>query len=269
MAEAKPAVPVAADKSGSKRNVLASGSPVALITGAAMGIGRSIAARLLDHGYRIVAVDIDEEALLRSFDGFAKDQVLTVIADIADEEQATGCVRSGIDHFGRLDGVVNSAALHGAAWNKPSLSYAPEAWQRLFAVNVFAIPVLAKAAREALSKADGVIVNISSMVGYGHGPGSAYALSKVAVNGMTMSLAKELGKDGIRVVGVAPGFIATPTVLEFLDQASLDRIEALQALPGQGAPDDVAEIVAFLLSPGARLLTGTTLHADLGIIRRL
>ena len=242
---------------------------VALVTGAAAGIGLSIVENLLGRGYRIIAVDIDGPGLNAALGGYGRDRVQCLVADIAVEQQAVGCVQSGIEHFGRLDGLVNNAALHGRYWGRPSIEYPLEEWQRIFSVNVFAIPILARAARQALGESAGVIVNISSMDGYGHSHSCPYAISKVSMNGMTMNLAKELGRDGIRVVGVAPGFVSTPAVLSFLGQADLDRIEALQSLPGKAAPEDVADIVAFLLSPQSRLVTGTTIHADLGIIHRL
>jgi len=248
---------------------LGEGAPVVLVTGAATGIGLTMAHRLVGLGYRVVAVDIDAETLASSFGECDSAQILGIVANIADEEQAAGCVQKGVAHFGRLDGLVNNAALHGKYWNRPSLDYSLAQWQEIFAVNVFAVALLAGAARSALADSRGVIVNISSMDGYGHSHSCPYAVSKVAMNGMTMNLAKELGTDGIRVVGLAPGFIGTPAILSFLGQADQDRIEALQSVKGQGTPDDVADMVAFLLSPQSRLVTGTTIHADLGIIHRL
>jgi NAD(P)-dependent dehydrogenase (short-subunit alcohol dehydrogenase family) len=243
-------------------------SPVVLITGAAVGIGFSIATLLLARGHRIVAVDIDGKTLAQAYVDFDDSSVLQVVADIADPVAAARAVESGVAHFGRLDALINNAGLHGAAWGRPALEYSMDAWAKLFSVNVFAIPILAKAARPALAASNGVVVNLSSMVGYGHGSSSPYAVSKAAVNGLTIALAGELGKDGIRVVGVAPGFIATEVVLAGLDQQARDRLHGLQTVKGQGTPDDIAEVVAFLISPAAKMITATTIIADLGITRR-
>ncbi|MDB5680310.1 MAG: NAD(P)-dependent oxidoreductase [Sphingomonas bacterium] len=243
-------------------------TPVVLITGAAAGIGLAIARLLLEHGDRIVAVDMDEETLANAYAAFDDARVLQVVADIADPVAATRAVEHGVAHFGALDALINNAGLHGAAWGRPALDYSIGDWTKLFAVNVFAIPILAKAARPALAASGGAIVNLSSMVGYGHGASSPYAVSKAAVNGLTIALAGELGKDGIRVVGIAPGFIATDVVLAGLDQQARDRLHGLQTVKGQGTPEDIAEVVAFLISPAARMITATTVIADLGITRR-
>ena len=241
---------------------------VVLVTGAAAGIGRAIALDLLNRGHRVIAVDRDGDALAGTFAHHDDTQALPLVCDVSREEDATRCVKDGEHHFGRLDALVNNAAVHGEGWLKPCLNYDQADWARLFAINVFAIPLLARAARAALAASGGTIVNLSSMVGYGSGPSSPYAVSKAAVNGMTMALSEELGRDGIRVVGLAPGFIATPTVMAAMGEEAQRRVKARQAIPTTGTPEDIAEIIAFLISPAARLITGATIVADLGITRR-
>jgi 3-oxoacyl-[acyl-carrier protein] reductase len=237
-----------------------------MVTGAARGIGRSIVEQFVESSHRIVAVDIDAAALEAAYED--DERILRVVADLSRADEAARSVEAGVARFGRLDALINNAALHGQEWLKPCLEYGPDQWMRLFAVNVFAIPALAGAARRALARSAGVIVNISSMVGYGFGSSSPYAVSKSAVNGMTIALAEELGRDGIRVVGLAPGFIATPTVLAAMGEQGVDRVLAHQAMPVKATPEDIAAIVVFLVSPRARLITGATVLADLGIMRR-
>lgn len=242
--------------------------PVVLITGAAAGIGLAVARHLIGRSHRIIALDIDGSALDAAYADSDAKTVLRLVADVAQVDQVERAVAAGVEHFGGLHALVNNAALHGAAWGRPCFEYEQADWLRLFSVNVFAIPALARAALPALSRSGGVVVNMSSMVSYGHGPSSPYAVSKAAVNGLTVALSQELGKHGVRVVGLAPGFIATDVVLAGLNAAARERLMSLQTLPVSAAPEDIAEIIAFLISPAARLITGTTIVADLGITRR-
>jgi NAD(P)-dependent dehydrogenase (short-subunit alcohol dehydrogenase family) len=153
--------------------------------------------------------------------------VLPVVFDVADPVGAAVGVAKVLRHFGRIDVLVNNAALHGAGWTGPCLDLAPEQWSRLMAVNVLGIVNVTRAAA-------GVVINISSMTAYGHGLSSGYAVTKAAVDGLTTSLAKELGRQGVRVVGVAPGFIATDTVLAALPPDRPDAIMRLQSLRVRG-----------------------------------
>jgi len=242
-------------------------TPVVLITGAAGGIGAATADHLLSISHRIIAIDRDEDALNKIYAGYGDDKVAIITADISDVDQIRSATSRGIAHFGSLNALVNNAALHGQRWLRPCLDYSPDEWAEIFAVNVFAIPAFAKAALPALIKSQGVIINMSSMTGYGHGSPSAYSVSKTAVNGLTTSLSDELGELGVRVVGLAPGFIATPAVIASVSEIALERVLERQAIQTTGKPEDIAKIVAFLIRDEARLITGTTIHADLGTTR--
>lgn len=241
---------------------------VALITGAGMGMGLATGQRLLEAGYRIVANDIDPAALAEAWGSVPADRVHQGVADVSDEEQIRSMVADALDAFGRLDVLVNNAALHGSRWNGPCLSYNGAEWARVFEVNVLAVMTMVRATLDALSESRGVVVNMSSMVGYGNGAHGPYAVSKSAVNGLTTSLATELGPRGIRVVGVAPGFIATPFLLGGMDPSVRERLLGSQATDVQGGPDDIAALIAFLVSPEARMITGHTVVADAGITAR-
>jgi 3-oxoacyl-[acyl-carrier protein] reductase len=241
---------------------------VALVTGAGMGMGLATGQRLLRAGYRIVANDIDAAALSDAWGSVSTDQVHQGVADVSNEDQVRSMVSAALDAFGRIDVLVNNAALHGSRWNGPCLSYDGAEWARLFDVNVLAVMTMVRSTLDALTESRGVIVNMSSMVGYGNGSHGPYAVSKSAVNGLTTSLATELGPRGIRVVGVAPGFIATPFLLAGMDAAVRDRLLGSQATDVQGGPDDIAALIEFLVSPDARMITGHTVVADAGITSR-
>jgi 3-oxoacyl-[acyl-carrier protein] reductase len=241
---------------------------VALITGAGMGMGLATGQRLLEAGYRVVANDIDPAALSDAWGDAPADRVHQGVADVSDEDQVRSMVGAALNAFGRLDVLVNNAALHGSRWNGPCLSYDGAQWARLFDVNVLALMTMVRATLDALTDSRGVVVNMSSMVGYGNGAHGPYAVSKSAVNGLTTSLATELGPRGIRVVGVAPGFVATPFLLAGMDAAVRDRLLGSQATDVEGGPDDIAALIEFLVSPEARMITGHTVVADAGITSR-
>jgi 3-oxoacyl-[acyl-carrier protein] reductase len=243
-------------------------APVVLVTGAAAGMGLATARQLLASGHRVGLLDIDEPALERAWPEPSGDRALKIVADVSDDESAQSAVGRILAAFGRLDALVNNAALHGSSWSRPCLSYTAAQWTQLFSVNVFGIVTMVRAAAPALADTRGTIVNISSMVAYGYGPPSAYAVSKSAVNGLTAFLANELGPAGIRVVGLAPGFIATPALLDGLDEQVKRELLNDQAVDIQGGPQEIAEITEFLVSPAARMISGHTVIADAGITRR-
>jgi NAD(P)-dependent dehydrogenase (short-subunit alcohol dehydrogenase family) len=244
------------------------GPQVALVTGAAAGMGLVTARRFLAGGWRVAAWDIDEDALSKAWADAHADRALPRVVDVSDPEATDAGAAAVLRSFGRIDVVVNNAALHGAAWNTPALQLSHERWRTLLDVNVLGIVNVCRSTAEALEASAGVVINISSMTGYGHGPSSAYSVTKYAVNGLTASLSDELGKRGVRVHGLAPGFIATETVLNSLGPRRAEELVSKQVLPFAGQPDDIAAITAFLASPQARMIAGQTIIADAGITRR-
>jgi NAD(P)-dependent dehydrogenase (short-subunit alcohol dehydrogenase family) len=242
--------------------------PVALVTGAGAGIGLATGRRLLAAGHRIVANDVDPAALAAAWGDESADRVVHAVADVSDADAVTAAVDAAVGRLGRLDAVVNNAALHGAAWVGPCLDSTPEQWRRLLDVNVVGIVNVVRACADHLAASGGVVVNVSSMVAYGIGAGSGYAVTKAAVNGLTTSLASELGPRGIRVVGVAPGFISTPYLLSGMSEERQRALVGQQVMDVHGGPEDIAAVIEFLVSPSARLVTGHTLIADAGALRR-
>lgn len=241
---------------------------VVLVTGAASGMGLATGRRFLEAGCRVVAWDVAAARLTDAWSDAAASEVLTDVVDVGDPAATDAGATRLLDAFGRLDVVVNNAALHGAEWQVDCLTLSPERWRQIVDVNLLGPINVLRSCADALSAAKGVVVNISSMVAYGHGRSSPYAVTKTAVNGLTTSLAEELGRRGVRVVGVAPGFVATDTVVESVGPDRMATLIGLQSLPTVGQPGDIAEVTFFLASEQARMITGQTVVADLGITRR-
>jgi 3-oxoacyl-[acyl-carrier protein] reductase len=246
-----------------------SGDPrVVLVTGAASGMGLATGRRFLASGCRVAAWDIDSARLGQVWSDAAPSDVLTDAVDVGDPAATEAGATRLLAEFGRLDVVVNNAALHGAEWQVDCLTLSPERWRKIVDVNLFGPINVLRSCADALAAASGVVVNISSMVAYGYGRSSPYSVTKTAVNGLTTSLADELGRRGVRVVGVAPGFVATDLIVEAVGPDGLATLLGSQSLPTVGQPADIAEVTFFLASEQARLITGQTVVADVGITRR-
>jgi NAD(P)-dependent dehydrogenase (short-subunit alcohol dehydrogenase family) len=245
----------------------------ALVTGAAKGIGRAISARLAEAGATVVLGDIDhatakEAAAALTGKGH---NASAVELDVTDQESIDAAFRSLIDETGTVDILVNNAGIYPPA---AFIDQSDAHWRRVFDVNVDGAMRCARAAAAVMAKAGtGVIVNVSSIEGEKAGaPGiSAYVASKHAMNGLTKSMAVELGPSGIRVLGVAPTVIITPGFEEMLPIVQAagvgDLIESLAnsvPLGRAGQPDDVARIVLVAVSDLAMLMTGSTLLVDAG-----
>jgi glucose 1-dehydrogenase len=231
---------------------------VALVTGARTGIGRAIADRLLRDGYALgySTHDQDDEGAeeLRRLG-----ELHNVWGDLRDSEVGPRLVRQTVDHFGRLDVLVNNAGLSTA---KPALELTAEDFDETFEVDVRAAFLASQAAARAMTDG-GVIVNITSVHEHVPRPGfSVYAPAKAALGMMTRSLALELAPK-IRVVAVAPGAIAT----ERNDEAGELRPEI--PLGRAGKPDEIAAAVAWLVSDQARYITGTSILIDGGMSQQV
>jgi 3-oxoacyl-[acyl-carrier protein] reductase len=242
---------------------------VVVVTGAAAGIGRGYALGFAAEGASIVVVDVDDvgaketAALVVEAGG----QALAVRADVTDEEQVAEMVRAGVDAFGGIDVLVNNAAYHLGRTHENLTLPAPE-WRRVLDVNVVGPLICAQACRPAMAaRGGGVIVNQSSVAAYVPA-GGAYGVSKLALNRLTMALAAELAPDGIRVVGIAPGMIASDAVLAAIDQAAADAICAQQMIPRVGQIADCVSAVLFLCGDDASFITGQTVTVDGGYASR-
>jgi len=233
---------------------------VALITGAAHGIGRATARQLLDDGWNIGAVDVSAADLARVF-GKQLRRVLPIEGDIGDEATAKRAVAVTIERFGQLDGVVSNA---GIMIRKPIRQLTIAEWRRALDVNLTAAFLLAKAAERPLRQTGGAFVSIASTRAKMSEPDTeAYSASKGGLVALTHALAISLAP--VRANCVSPGWIATR------DYDKLRRKDHAQHPVGRvGRPEDIAEIVAWLLD-GERsgFVTGANFTVDGGMTRKM
>jgi 3-oxoacyl-[acyl-carrier protein] reductase len=241
---------------------------VVLITGAARGLGYEYAASLGQAGAHIVAGDIADCAAAVAAAG---SDAVGVRLDVTDMVSATAMADLAMERFGRIDALINNAALYGAL-RGGRFNQIPEAdWDDAMAVNVRGIWNCCKAVVPAMRKSGGgSIVNIASLAAtYGMPFAFHYTTSKAAVIGLTRGLARELGRDLIRVNAVAPSAVMTEGTAEFLGE-KLDRglevIRSGQSIQRTLEPADLVGTIAWLIGDGSRFVTGQTVAVDGGTV---
>lgn len=234
---------------------------IALITGAASGIGAATTRRLVADGARVLAVDINRENL----ENLAAELGETVHihrADMALREEVEGAVTAAIEHFGGLDILVNNAGI-GSFGRAGELD--PEQWRQVMAVDLDAVFLASRVALPHLVKRRGCIVNTASISGMGADYAfTAYNTAKAAVINLTRAMAIDYARDGVRVNAVSPGYIDTPLVggmPQSITDAFVSRIPMARA----GRPEEIAAVIRFLASDEASYLTGQNLAVDGGI----
>lgn len=238
---------------------------VAIVTGAARGIGRAIAQALAAEGAKVVLADLlpDVQATADELrkEGF---QTLAVTGDVSDFLDAERIVETTIERFGQVDIVVNNA---GITRDNLLLRMSEDDWGKVININLTGTFNLTKAAiKHMIKQRSGKIVNIASVIGEIGNAGQAnYAASKAGVIAFTKSVAKELGSRGIRANAVAPGFIQSKMTEVLSDKV---RVELEKQIPlvRLGRPEDVAKAVSFLVSSEAEYITGQVLNIDGGLV---
>lgn len=241
---------------------------VAVVTGAAQGIGRAIAARLLDDGFNVVVADLHHsEAVARELGASATG----IDVDVSDAAQVQAMVDHTLRQHGRLDVLVNNAGIYASLTKKPYDQIPVEEWRRVFEVNVEGVWHCCRLAAVPMRAAGiGAIVNISSAsVSKGNAGLLQYVASKGAVQAMTRVLARELGEFGIRVNTVSPGFTLSDGVLQNAGAGrEQQRIQVRDArvIQRDVAPADIAAAVAYLVREDAGLVTGQNLTVDGGMV---
>ena len=233
--------------------------PIAFVTGANTGIGFAIAERLLRDGYRLgFATHDDDEETRATYEGLAADgDVHWAVGDLSDPAVPERIVTETASALGGLDVLVNNAGLTSA---KPALELTADDFDEIFSVDVRAAFLAAKAAALAMGDAGGSIVNITSVHEHVPRPGFAlYAAAKAALGMVTRGLAIELAPRGIRVNAVAPGAIVTER------NSEADELAPEIPLGRAGRPEEVAGLVAYLVSDEARYVTGASYLIDGGL----
>jgi 3-oxoacyl-[acyl-carrier protein] reductase len=253
---------------------------IALITGAATGIGRRFARELASRGAAVAIADINGEAAEATAQDIrgAGGRAVAVCCDVGDEEQVQSAVDQVATELGGISILINNAARHFAAWSRPVTELPRDKWRQLLDTNVIGVINCAAACRVHMRKqGHGVILNMSSIAGYmplpEFGFTSTYAITKLAVRGLTVALAAELADDNIRVVGLAPGGTASEGAIAAQStpegQQHFRRLIEHQLIKRAGTMEDLVGPMLFLCSDLAEMVTGETLIVGGGFPLRI
>ena len=239
---------------------------VAIVTGAARAIGRAIAETLAARGATVVSVDLrpaDETvAAIEARGG----EALSVVADVTDEILVARAVDRVLEAYGRVDVRVHNAGLFAGIERRPFWEIDLAEWERVVGVNIRSVFLCSRKVAEPMRRAgSGRIVNIASnVITFGMANLMHYVASKAAVVGMTRSMARELGPAGIAVNAVAPGLVTTEITQQTVPEEYRRLVAQGQCLQEAILPSDIAEAVAYLAAPAARMVTGQTLLVNGG-----
>ncbi len=235
---------------------------VAVITGATRGIGFATAKLFLENGAKVAILGSKEESVNKALEKLPEyqDKIIGLYPNLNNEKEVRNMFQTVEDKFGKIDILINNA---GISSNTPLENYTYEEFTKIVDLNLNALFLCSKVASEYMKKiGGGVILNTSSMVSiYGQPAGCGYPASKFAVNGLTKSLARELGRFNIRVNAVAPGVINTDMVAVLPKEVIAPIIQGIP-LGRIGEPEDIANAFLYLASPMASFVTGTILSVD-------
>jgi 3-oxoacyl-[acyl-carrier protein] reductase len=230
-------------------------SPVAIVTGAARGIGKTIAERLLHDGFTVAITDLDEQTANTTAAELNSAQAFALGVDVTDPASIKQMVDAVVERAGGVDVLVNNAGIAGVA--APVASYPLAEWRRIMAVNLDGVFLCCQAVLPyMLERGSGRIINIASISGKEGNPNmSAYSSSKAAVIGFTKALAKEVATQGILVNCVTPAVIETD-ILQQLTKEAVSYMVAKIPMGRTGQPSEVAALVAWLASEDCTFSTG-------------
>ena len=246
-----------------------------IITGAAMGLGLAAAKELAAQGASLTLVDYNEKSLAEAKDVISKQfpdvKIITVVADVSNEEAVKNYVNKTVEAFGRIDGLYNNAGIEGK--QASMTEYDLNVFRKVIDINLMGVYYAMRYVIPVMQKQKyGRIVNVASVGGIrGVLNQTPYVATKHAVSGMTKNAALEYGKDGITTNAIAPGAILTPMVAEAFKQVNPQdpkaaETEYAKANPTKrlGVPEEVVKVVAFLLSDDASYVSGQTIAIDGG-----
>lgn len=237
-----------------------------IVTGAASGIGQACARDLAADGHRVLALDLDAGAVAAALPG-AGNSVIPFAADVASPEDCERAVETAVERFGGLDAMIHFAAIHSkTTWS----ALDAEEFNRVLAVNVTGSFLMSQAAAGPMAAGGGGsivltasgIVHVGGVGGDGRG-GPAYASSKAAIIGLTRSLARSLGPDGIRVNAVAPGSTDTAMTSEYSAEARA-QVGRSVLVGRMGRAEEIADAARFLISERASYISGEVMNVNGG-----
>lgn len=239
---------------------------VVLVTGAAQGIGKATALKFASEGAKLVLCDVRVESLSEISEELKEmnAEFSNYAVNVVDRIQIQAMVTDVVSKWGKIDVLVNNA---GITADNQMLKMPEEDFDKVIAVNLKGVFNCTQLVSPVMvQNGSGVILNASSVVGiYGNFGQTNYAATKFAIIGMTKTWAKELGKKGIRVVAVAPGFIGTPMVQKMPEKV-IEMMKGKSPLNRLGTPEDIANAYAFLASDDASFITGTVLSVDGAVV---
>lgn len=242
---------------------------VAIVTGAARGIGETYARRLAAEGAAVVVADIDEDGAAKVAASIAEEggTAIGVRVDVSDPTSAAAMAQAAVEQLGGIDLLVNNAAIYGGMQIDLLLTVDWDYYRRFMAVNMDGALICIRACWEHMAaRGGGAVVNQSSTAAWMYA--GFYGLAKTGINGLTQQLAHELGGSKIRINAIAPGPTDTEATRETVPESIVRDLVKGLALKRQGTPDDMANMLLFLLSDEASWITGQIFNVDGGQVVR-